>query len=60
MTLFSQQPQKQRLDKNSISGENGVNLPTIKRIVSSFCTPDIMRFSDFKDFSLRSDISRIK
>ncbi len=60
MTLFSQQPQKQRLDKNSISGENGVNLPTIKRIVSSFGTPDIMRFSDFKDFSLRSDISRIK
>jgi len=50
MTLFSQPPQKQKLDKNSISGENGVNLPTIKRIVSSFCTPDIMRFSDFKDF----------
>ncbi|WP_191620191.1 hypothetical protein [Streptococcus pneumoniae] len=60
MTLFSQQPQKQRLGKYPISGENRVNLPTLKRIVSSFYTPDIMRFSDFKDFSLRSDISRIK
>ena len=27
---------KEKLDKNSISGENEVNLPTIKRIVSSF------------------------
>ena len=25
-------------------------LPTIKRIVSSFLIPDIMRFSDFKNF----------
>ena len=50
MTLFSQQPQKQRLDKNSISGENGVNLPTIKRIVSSFSRPDIMRFLILQTF----------
>ena len=48
------------MGKISIPEENGVNLPTIKRIISRFCTPDIMRFSDFKDFSLRSDISRIK
>jgi len=33
--------------KNSILGEIEVNLPTIKRIVSSFSTPDTMRFSDF-------------
>ena len=39
------------LGKNSISGENEVNLPTIKRIVSRFLSrPDTMRFSDFKDF----------
>ena len=36
ITLFSQQPQKRRLGKYPISGENGVNLPTIKRIVSRF------------------------
>ena len=27
-----------------------INITTIKRIISSFCTPDIMHFSDFKDF----------
>ena len=38
--------------KNTILGEEKVNLPIIKRIISKFfCTPDIMRFSDFKDFS---------
>lgn len=37
--------------KNTILGEEKVNLPIIKRIISSFlCTPDIMRFSDFKGF----------
>ena len=38
--------------QNSISVENEVNLPTKKHIVSSFSTPDIMRFFDFKDFLL--------
>ena len=33
--------------KNTILGEKEVNLPIIKRIISSFFTPDIMRFSDF-------------
>jgi len=41
---------KKRLGKNSTSGENEVNLPTIKRIVQGFSTPDTMRFSAFKDF----------
>ena len=43
---------KKRLNKNSISGENEVNLPTIKRIVSSFSIPDTMRFSDLRGFFL--------
>ena len=33
-----------RLGKNSILGENEVDLPTIKRIVSRFLRPGIMRF----------------
>jgi len=33
--------------QNSISGDNEVNLPIIKRTISSFSTPDTMRFSDF-------------
>ncbi len=38
------------LGKKSTSGENEVNLPTIKHIVPRFlCT---MRFFDFKDFLL--------
>ena len=37
-------------DFRRVLGEKEVNLPTIKRIISSFFTPDIMRFSDFKDF----------
>ncbi len=41
-----------RLDQNSTSGENEVNLPTIKRIVSSFSIPDTMRFSDLRGFFL--------
>ena len=41
-----------RLDQNSTSGENKVNLPTIKRIVSSFSIPDTMRFSDLRGFFL--------
>ena len=41
---------KEKLDKNLISGENEVNLPTIKRIVSRFSTPDIMRFLILKTF----------
>ena len=39
-----------RLGPNSTSGENEVNLPTIKRIVSSFSIPDTMRFSDLRGF----------
>ena len=38
------------MGKNSISGEYEVNLLTIKRIVSRFSTPDIIRFFDFKGF----------
>ncbi len=41
-----------KLGKNSTSGENEVNLPTIKRIVSSFSIPDTMRFSDLRGFFL--------
>ena len=41
-----------RLGQNSTSGENEVNLPTIKRIVSSFSIPDTMRFSDLRGFFL--------
>lgn len=32
------------MGKISIPEENGVNLPTIKRIVSGFSMPDTMRF----------------
>jgi len=45
-----------RLGKISIPEENGVNLPTRKRIISSFSTPETMRFSDFKDFFTASFI----
>ena len=38
-----------RLGPNSTSGENEVNLPTIKR---KFSTPDTMRFSDLRGFFL--------
>ena len=38
------------LGKNSISGENEINIPTIKRIVSQFSTPDIIRFLILKTF----------
>ena len=33
-----------RLGKNSILGENEVDFPTIKRIVSRFSAPDTVRF----------------
>ena len=36
-----------RLGKNSTSGENEVNLSTVKCIVSRFLTLDIMRFFDY-------------
>ena len=42
----------QKLGKNSISVENEINLPTKKRIVSSFSTPDTVHFFDFKDYLL--------
>ena len=43
---------KEKLGKNSISGENEVNLSTIKRIVSGF-QHWYYAFFDFKDFFLR-------
>ena len=39
-----------RLGKNSILGENEVDFPTIKRILSMFSRLDNMRFFDFEDF----------
>ena len=39
-----------KLGKNSILGENEVDFPTIKRIVSRFSCPDIMRFLILKTF----------
>ena len=45
-----------RLGKNSTSGENEVNLSTVKCIVSRFLTLDIMRFFDYVTISpSRSD-----
>lgn len=38
------------MGKNSISEENGVKLPTRKRIISSFSTPDTMRFFGSENF----------
>ena len=38
------------MGKISIPEENGVNLPTRKRIISSFSTPETMRFFYSKDF----------
>lgn len=38
------------MGKISIPEENGVNLPTRKRIISSFSTPDTMRFGVLKNF----------
>ena len=40
------------MGKISIPEENGVNLPTRKRIISSFSTPETMRFLIFKIFCL--------
>ena len=40
--------------KNSITGENKVNLLTIKRIISGCSILDTMRFSDFKHFIPKS------
>ena len=40
--------------KNSITGENKVNLLTIKRIISGCSILDTMRFSDFKHFFPKS------
>ena len=39
------------MGKISIPEENGVNLPTRKRIISSFSTPETMRFFGSKKFS---------
>ena len=39
-----------KICQKTIPEETGVNLPARKRIISSFSTPDTMRFSDFKDF----------
>ena len=38
------------MGKISIPEENGVNLPTRKRIISSFSTPETMRFLVLKNF----------
>lgn len=38
------------MGKISIPEDNGVNLPTRKRIISSFSTPDTMRFWVLKNF----------
>ena len=39
-----------RLGKNSVLGENEVDFPTIKRIVSGVECTDIMRFLILKTF----------
>ena len=40
------------MGKISIPEENGVNLPIRKRIISSFSTPETMRFLVLKNFRL--------
>ncbi|CEV83911.1 serine/threonine protein phosphatase [Streptococcus pneumoniae] len=52
-SLFMQALMK-RMAKNSITGENEVNLLTIKRIISGCSILDTMRFSDFKHFIPKS------
>ena len=48
--LFLMFLSNKKICQKTIPEETGVNLPTRKRIISSFLTPDTMRFSDFKDF----------
>jgi len=45
-----------RVGKNSISGENEVNISKLKRIVSRFSTLDTMRFIILNTFSPSSMI----
>ena len=49
-----------RLGKNSIWGENSVNLFMVNRILSRVCTPDRMSFYHFKAFLPSIYICKLK
>ena len=48
--LFLMFLSNKKICQKTIPEENGVNPPTRKRIISSFSTPEIMRFLVLKNF----------